>query len=229
MRLLTSMGCAALLISLPFSEVLSEPLLLEGNLRGWSKVMVKGETSYDPMMDIEQGVIIRAESVNSASYLQRNDSINLRKTPIVQWQWTAEAVPYFYSMTEDGIEQKVSRFDETTAQGNDFVLRLMVGVNPVFGDAKTLHYVWSANQPIGHSWSLDNNNQVIVVSGENQTTMKWQTLARHVQKDWLEAFGEHIDELDFVSIMTDSDGISGHAIGYYGDIRMLAGKSIAAN
>lgn len=228
MRLFTSMGCAILVMSLQLSDVVAEPLLLEGNLNGWSVVMVKGETSYDPMMDIEQGVIIRAESVNSASYLQRNDAIDLAKTPIVQWQWTAEMVPYFYSMTEDGIEQKVSQFDETSLQGNDFVLRLMVGVNPVFGDAKTLHYVWSANQPIGHTWSLDKNNKVLVVSGEDQTTMKWQTLARHIQKDWLEAFNEHIDELDFVGIMTDSDAISGHAIGYYGDIRMLAGKAIAA-
>lgn len=228
MRLLSLIGSVFVGVLSTFSWTLAKPLLLEGDLDGWSKVVVTGETQYEPMMDIEQGVIIRAESVNSASYLQRNQGIDLTKTPIVQWQWTAEMLPYFYAMSDEGIEQKVSRFDETQSAGNDFALRLMVGVNPMFGDPKALHYVWSANQAIGETWSIDEHNKVMVVSGEDQTTMKWQTLARHVQKDWYNAFGEHIDELDFVAIMTDSDGIKGHAIGYYGDIRMLVGKALAA-
>ena len=172
MRLFKIKGSPVAIWLIWCSMAFTEPLLLEGDLDGWSKVVLKGETAYDPMMDIEQGVIIRAESVNSASYLKRNESIDLTQTPIVQWQWTAETLPYFYAMSDDGIEQKIKSFDEKQDKGNDFVLRLMVGVNPIFGDAKTLHYVWSANEAIGGSWSLDKNNKVIVVSGEDQTTMK---------------------------------------------------------
>lgn len=206
----------------------AQPLLLEGNLDDWSSISLNGDTAYNPIMDMDHGVIVRAESMKSASLLIRNQSIDLRKTPIIQWQWTAEVLPYYLSMNANGIEQKVSDFDETRLEGNDFVLRFMVGTSPLFGKEKTLHYVWSANKDIGARWSWDDHNKAIVVSGQSQTTMKWQTLARHVQKDWREAFGEHINELDFVAIMTDSDSIGGHAVGYYGDIQTLAGKSLAA-
>jgi len=223
MRLLSFIGSVVL-----SPLIWSQPLLLEGNLTDWSQISLNGDTFYDPVMDIDHGVIVRAESVNSASLLMHNQVIDLNKTPIIQWQWTAEILPYYLAMTEEGIEQKLHNFDETQLQGNDFVLRLMVGTDPLFGERKTLHYVWSSHESIGKTWAFDQFNQVIVVSGEDQTTMKWQTLARHIQKDWMDVFGEHIDELDFVAIMTDSDGIGGHAVGYYGDIRTLAGKSLAA-
>ncbi len=219
-----------LLFAAVFSgSVLAKPLLIEGNLDQWRGVKWMGETQYQPIMDMEQGVVLRAESVSSASGYEYTRRINLNKTPVLQWQWTAEITPYVMVMGDDGIEHKSNEFDERTQQGNDFVLRLMVSRKPVFGEAKSIHYVWSHSQPVGSSWALDDNNKVMVVSGNGQTTMKWQTLHRHLQKDWQLLFGEVIDEIDSITFMTDSDAIKGHAVGYYGDMRTLAIKSMAEN
>jgi len=222
MRIILIMGMA-LIVTLSQAE----PLLLEGNLDGWRQANLKGKTAFDPIMDIEQGVILRAESVDAASLLKRNQTISMNKTPILRWQWTVEELPYTFALTEDGLEQKVRDFDEQSANA-DYAVRLIVGVNPVFGDERSIHYVWSAHYPAGTEWKADDNTHVMVVNGLGDTTMKWHTIARHVQKDWAEAFGESLDELDYVAIMTDSDEIRGHAIGYYGDIQAIAAKAIAA-
>jgi len=209
--------------------VMAKPLLIEGNLDNWSGVTFVGETQYQPIMDMEQGVVLRAESVKSASGFEYRKSINLDKTPVLQWQWTAEFTPYTLVMNEQGIESKQSDFNERETAGNDFVLRLVVSRKPLFGDAKSIHYVWSHSQPIESHWALDANNHVLVVSGDGQITMKWQTLHRHIQKDWQKLFGESIKEIDSIMFMTDTDAIAGHAVGYYGDMRTLAIKSMAEN
>lgn len=216
-----------LLALLAMQPSAAKPLLIEGNLDNWSRVTFSGETQYQPIMDMEQGVVLRAESVKSASGYEYSRTINLEKTPVLQWQWTAELTPYALTMDNQGIETKQHEFDEREAQGNDFVLRVVVSRKPMFGEAKSIHYVWSHSQPIDSDWAIDENNKVIVASGDGQTTMKWQTLHRHIQKDWQRVFGEHIKEVNRIMFMTDSDAIGGHAIGYYGDMRTLATKAMA--
>lgn len=204
----------------------AKPLLLEGNLEAWSSVSTLGETSYEQVVDMEQGVVLRAHSQSSSSGYKYSQKINLNKTPILQWQWTAQQLPFFMAMSEGGIESKQNNFDETSAQGDDFALRMVVGLDPLFGDKKSIHYVWAQNEKIGSHWDVDAFTKVMVVSGENQTTMQWQTLARHIQKDWLELFAVHIEHIDFVSFITDTESVKGESIAYYGDMRMLAGKAI---
>ncbi len=205
----------------------AQQLLLEGNLDGWQVKSKVGQTQYHPVVDMEQGVVIRAVSQGSASSLRYTKNINLLKTPILQWQWTAQQLPVVLQVGDDGIE-RAATFDETRASGDDFALRVSVGRESLFGAAKVLHYVWSSQQTIGSHWALNSNNHVLVISGEQQTTMKWQTLMRHVQQDWLTTFDEKIESLDFVELMTDSESIHGQAVGYYGDMQMLAGRSLAS-
>ncbi len=204
-----------------------QQLLLEGNLNAWQAVSKVGQTQYHPIMDMEQGVVIRAVSRDSASGFRYTKNINLSKTPILQWQWTAQQLPFALQVGDDGIERAIP-FDETTTRGDDFVLRVSVGRESLFGDPKVLHYVWSAQQPIDSHWAMDSSTRVLVISGEQQTIMKWQTLMRHVQKDWQAVFDEDINSLDFIEFMTDSESIHGEAVGYYGDMQMLAGRSLAS-
>lgn len=206
----------------------AEPLLQQGNLDDWSSYTISGESQYEPIMDMEQGVVIRASSENSASGYRFFNPIDLSVTPILQWQWTAQQLPFFMEMSNQGIEKKITEFDETQSEGDDFVLRMVVGKQALFGDAKTLHYVWSGNQPIGSHWAPNRNSRVLVVSGEAQVKMQWQTLSRNIQADWQAMFDEEISSVDFVAFMTDSDAIKGAAIGYYGDIQTTTKEALAA-
>ncbi len=206
----------------------AEPLLQQGNLDDWSSYTILGESQYEPIMDMEQGVVIRASSENSASGYRFFSPIDLSVTPILQWQWTAQQLPFFMEMSNQGIEEKITEFDETQSEGDDFVLRMVVGKQALFGDAKTLQYVWSGNQSIGAHWAPNRNSRVLVVSGEAQVKMQWQTLSRNIQADWQAMFDEEIQSVDFIAFMTDSDAIKGAAIGYYGDIQTLRKDQLSA-
>ncbi len=210
------------------SQLFAQSILLEGNLDEWSLQIINGQTRYEPVMDMEQGVVIRAESLNAASAYRYSHTIDLEKTAILKWQWTAEVLPFYIKINESGIEQKIHMFNEKNTQADDFVLRVSVGRTSIFDDEKVLHYVWSNSEPIGSHWALDANTRVLVVSGEEQTIMKWQTILRDVAHDWSNVFDEKITEIDFVSFMTDSENIHGHAVGYYGDMGLLRGKALLA-
>jgi len=218
---------AALLPWILGSACQAEPLLKQGNLEDWSSYTILGESQYEPIMDMERGVVIRASSDNSASGYRFFSDIDLTQTPILQWQWTAQQLPFFMEMNNEGIEKKITQFDETQSQGDDFVLRMVVGKQALFGDAKTLQYVWSGNQSIGSNWAPNRNSRVLVVSGESQVKMQWQTLSRNIQSDWQTLFDEKIESVDFIAFMTDSDAIKGQAVGYYGDIQTLQANVVS--
>jgi len=174
-------------------------------------------------------VVIRAQSDGSASGYEYQGKINLNRTPVLQWQWTAEQTPVVQTVLADGTRQSINHFDETQPQGNDFVLRLIVSKEALFQAPKAIHYVWSHSQSLESTWSIDENNKVLVVGGAGQKAMQWQMVFRHIQKDWQALFGESIDEIDSITLMTDSDNIKGQAIGYYGDMHTLAVQSMADN
>ena len=153
------------------------PLLHQGNLDDWSAFKIIGDSQYEPIMDMERGVVIRASSHSSASGYRFFEDIDLTDTPILQWQWTAQQLPFFMKISDDGINEKITQFDETRSSGDDFVLRIVVGKQALFGDAKTLSYVWSGNQSIGTHWAPNRHSRVLVVSGESQVKMQWQTLS----------------------------------------------------
>ena len=210
-------------------HVQAKPLLVEGNLERWEKVILQNETQYTPVMDMEQGVVIRAVSDGSASGYEYQGKINLKRTPVLRWQWSAEQTPETQKVLADGTRQTIKDFDETRVDGNDFVLRLIVSKKGFFQDVKAIHYVWSHSQPLEASWNINENNKVLVVGGGKQNPMQWQTVFRHIQKDWLALFDEKIDEIDSIILMTDSDHIQGQAIGYYGDMHTLAVQKMADN
>ena len=199
------------------------PLLKEADLSDWLAFNAQGLTAYDRVMDLEQGVVLRAESKGSASGYRYGERIDLSQFPHLQWQWTVESFPHFVKVNDGGIEKPVTQFDEASPKGDDYAVRLTVGRNALFGESKALHYVWSSQGQAGGTWSLDGNNYVIAVNGQETSTLRWQTIKRDISKDWKTAFGEQIDNVDYISIMTDTDDISGEAIGYYGDI-VLVGR-----
>ena len=204
-------------------------ILKEADLSRWSAFAQNGNTQYDRVMDLEQGVVLRAESHGSASGYRISQSVNLEKTPTLIWQWTVENFPFFKRVHEDGIEKPVTEFDEQHKHGNDFAVRVSVGRSALFGENKTLHYVWSSQSAAGAQWKLDEHNYVMAVNGPEASTLRWQTVSRNVAQDWQAAFGEHIKDLDFVTIMTDADDIKGQAVGYYGDIAWQANSALTAN
>jgi len=93
-----------------------------------------------------------------------------------------------------------------------------------FWKTRALSYVWASHEPVGSMWPnafTANAHMIAVQSGPgrvNQLVME----KRNIREDWKLAFGEDIEELDALAIMTDTDNSGQRARAWYGQPRFSA-------
>lgn len=214
---------ASLLLVFTSVAAHGEILMQEADLHAWTDLSAQGTTQYERVMDLEQGVVLRAESHGAASGYEYRNSIDLKQTPTLVWEWSVESFPHFSRVNDAGIEGTVTEFDEQSKSGDDYAVCVTVGRYSFFG-AKELRYVWSSQQKSGAAWKSASNpdSVILAVNGKETPAQRWQTVRRNIRQDWQKAFGEKIDRIDFVSIMTDTDDTQGQAVAYYGDMAFVA-------
>jgi hypothetical protein len=183
-------------------------------LDGWEERSFVGNTDYRVVATDGQAAV-RAEADGTASALYRRTEIDLAETPYLRWRWRVEGT---YG---EGI-------DETAKSGDDYPARIYVvrrgGL--AFWRTRALNYVWSSAQPPGSRWPnayAGDNVQMLAVNAGEAKAGEWVGHVRDVRADWREAFGEEIDTLDGIAIMTDADDAGGSMTAWYADIRFTAG------
>jgi hypothetical protein len=189
------------------TSVLNIGLFSESNLDGWQEKSFKGNTSYQFLEDNGK-TILRAESKAAASGLFYEKKIDLTKTPILNWQWK--------------IDNTIKNVNEKTKQGDDYPARVYVIFSGglFFWQTRAINYVWSNNQKSGSIWKnafTDNARMIAVQAGDLQTG-KWISEKRDIRQDYKNLFGEDIETVDAVAIMTDTDNNGSYAAASYGDI-----------
>ena len=180
-----------------------------GDLEGWQSKSFKGETLYRL---VEHGgqKVLQAESRAGASGLYREMRVDLTRTPFLRWSWTVDHV--------------LENVDERSKGGDDYPARVYVVVSggAAFWRTRSLVYVWSSSQPVGSTWhnAYTSNARIIAVrSGEPGA---WHQERRDVRADFRRLFGDDIEALDAVAIMTDTDNSGQSARAWYGDIYFSA-------
>lgn len=213
----------SLCLVLASAGVHADIIMQEADLHAWTDLSVQGTTQYERVMDLEQGVVLRAESRGGASGYEYRNSINLKQTPVLAWEWSVESFPHFSRVNDAGIEGIVTEYDEQSKSGDDYAVRVTVGRYSFFG-SKELHYVWSSQHKSGAAWKSASKEDAVIlaVSGKDNPAQRWQSVRRNIRQDWQKAFGEKIDSIDFVTIMTDTDDTQGQAVAYYGDMAFVA-------
>jgi hypothetical protein len=204
----------SLALALPVAGSSAEPpVLVLGDFaqgtEAWNQRIFKGETRYR-VVEAEGRQVLEAVSEGSASALYRRQRIDLRQTPYLHWRWRIEA-----TLGAD--------IDERSKSGDDYPARIYLvrrgGL--AFWRTRALNYVWSSAQPAGTLWSNayagDNVRMWAVDSGES-TAGEWVSHSRDVRADWQAAFGEDIDSLDGIALMTDTDDTGRKARAWYADI-----------
>jgi len=91
----------------------------------------------------------------------------------------------------------------------------------VFGlSTRALNYVWAGAKPVGQSWPnpYTANAWMIAADSGGADAGRWVTHKRNVRADLRAAFGDGIDRIDAVAIMTDGDDSGSEARAWYGDI-----------
>jgi hypothetical protein len=93
-----------------------------------------------------------------------------------------------------------------------------------FWRTRSLVYVWSSNQPKGSTWdnAFTDNAKVIALESGDADAGRWIREKRDVRADFRRLFGDDVDTLDAVAIMTDTDNSGQSATAWYGDISFVS-------
>ena len=183
-----------------------------GNLEGWESKSFVGKTEYKFKQEDGQSVLA-AESYGAASGLVRKITIDLTKTPYVNWSWK--------------VDRALPELNETQKSGDDYAARLYVvksgGVR--IWKTKALNYVWSGSQPKDTIWPnvfRPKNSIMLAARGAEDSTGQWHHEKRNIRKDFKKIFGQDITSIDAIAIMTDTDNTGLRANAVYGDIYFSA-------
>jgi hypothetical protein len=178
-----------------------------GELDDWQTQVFEGETDYRIATDEDGRTALRAVSDAVASGLYREIMVDLTATPWLHWSWKVD---------------NLLQVDELTKAGDDFPARVYVVVSggALFWRTRSLVYVWSSHQPVGTLWDnpFTGNAKHIAVRSGREGLGRWLEEKRNLREDWRRAFGEDIDRIDGVAIMTDTDNSGQAASAWYGDI-----------
>ncbi len=183
-------------------------------------------TLYELVTDQDQ-VVVKAMSVESASGLTRELTINPKHYPIVQWRWKVENIYQRGDVTQKEGDDYPARVYITFAYDSSKVgffekakyeaAKLLYGQYPPLG---AITYIWESKSPIGtvvpNPYS-DRVQMIVTQSGEEKLG-QWVTEIHNVYEDYKAAFGEEPPNISGVAIMTDSDNTKESAIAYFGDI-----------
>ena len=182
-----------------------------GDKTDWEEQVFQGKTEYTFTPGKKGERALQVRSAAAASGLHKKMTIDLSKTPYLNWAWK--------------IDNTLKGLDETTKKGDDYPVRLYVVVSGglKFWKSEALNYVWSSTARAPNAtWPNAYTESVIMVavdSGESNVGV-WVTHKRNLREDLKRYFGKDIDRIDAVALMVDTDNSGQKAVSYYGNIFM---------
>ncbi len=179
-----------------------------GKLHGWMNKEFEGRTIYR-IVPLEGKRALKAESSASASGLIKEQRIDLRQTPYLNWSWR--------------IENRLEHLNELEKSGDDYAARIYIVIDGgwAFWNTKAVNYVWSGASAKGKIWPnafAGKNVMMLAVRTAEDPTSTWFQEKRNIRQDLLKIFGRDFCCIDAVALMTDTDNTRGKATAYYGDI-----------
>ena len=180
-----------------------------GDLQDWKTKSFAGETQYQ-RVEKDGRRVLQADSKGTASGLYREITVNLERTPYLNWSWRVNNV--------------LTGVDERTKAGDDYPARVYVVVSGglAFWRTRSLVYVWSSNQPVGSTWDNAFTSNVRTIALRSGNVAGWFNEKRNVRADFKRLFGDDIQQINAVALMTDTDNSGQAATAWYGDIYFTA-------
>jgi len=178
------------------------------NLSDWNEKEFNDLTIYNLVKE-DDSSILKAHSIKSASGLFKEQAINISEYPFLNWRWKTTT--------------RLNVSNEKTKSGDDFSARIYIIKDGglFFWNTKALNYVWARHEKKDAVWPnayAPNNAMMIAVRSENDALNTWYDEKRNLAKDYEQAFGERIDEIDGIAIMADTDDSQDETVSYFGDI-----------
>jgi len=196
----------------------------------WESLSFRGkkDTEYR-LHEIDDDVVIKAESEQSASGLIRRLDLDPKEYPVLRWSWRAENI--------------LEKGDVTEKSGDDYPARIYVTfdydisnlgwwdrtrlriIRTFYGEVPTraINYIWESKAEVStivpNPYS-DLVMMIVVESGE-ENVGTWVHHERNVYEDYKEIYGKEPPNINGIAIMTDTDDTKESAVAYYGDIKFI--------
>lgn len=210
-----------------------------------------GETAIPPPWRVEQidqripatryglrlwdGVAsVEAHASKSMALLGRPLDVDLRKTPILCWQWRVDAPVTSADMTRKAGDDYAARvyltFDVPPDQ-LDLGTRMKLGIaRSIYGNQlpdAALNYIWDNSHPVG---TLQNNAytdraRMLVLRSGAEKAGAWVSERRNVQKDFQRAFGNIDGHLSTLVLASDTDNTGEDAHAGFADFRFVTAET----
>jgi len=183
-----------------------------GELAGWKEQTIWNakKTGYSFVPENGKKALM-AKSVNSASGLINRIEIDPKAYPLIKWSWK--------------IDHTLKSGNEKVKKGHDFAARMYV-VFPrgFFGRTRAIEYVWGNVMHKGEivRSPYSGNVAMIAVDAGEDLVGQWTSHTRNYADDYRAVFGEEAPKVGAIAVMTDSDNTHESAVGFYGDISLLA-------
>lgn len=179
----------------------------------WESHSFEGQTRYE-LVGTDQGKVIHAQCEDgSASGLFRRETVNLEKTPVIEWRWR--------------VDEPVNAGDETRKSGDDFAARVYAvdEYSYLRWRTRAISYVWASEQPTGSDWENPHQSRAHMVAVASGAPGKgddgWRTQRRNLREDFSQFHDRDLEEINVIAIMTDCDDTGKSTEAWYGNIRFL--------
>ncbi|MGD8559671.1 MAG: DUF3047 domain-containing protein [Gammaproteobacteria bacterium] len=187
-------------------DVLAPP-----DLSQWENETFSGETSYE-VVEQNGNPVIKAVSKGTASGLVRRMTIDLNKTPYMNWSWKVDNI--------------LTGVDETRKSGDDYAARVYVVISGgiFFWRTRAISYAWTSQQPEGNVWPNAFTGSAVMVAAQfgEEKVGQWVKEKRNILDDIKNLLDLDKTQINAVAIMTDTDNSEQSATAYYGNIYFTA-------
>ncbi len=186
------------------------PVGAKGIPNGWKGGQTWGAPAYDFSV-IQEGPIkaLHLRSRGDSSTITKEVEVNLKETPILEWQWKAVTLP--------------TGGDARSKNTDDEALQLYVSWErfPRLLRSRVIGYIWDSTAPVGSVIKSQKSGLItyVVVRSGATDLGKWLIESRDVREDFTRIYGGAPKVLDAVSIAMDSDDTRSSAEAYMGAIR----------
>jgi hypothetical protein len=196
---------------------------------GWKPLTFRNIERHTRYSLVREGgnVVLRAESDAAASGLVREQTIDLKAFPIIEWRWRAGNV--------------LTKADVKTKAGDDYPVRLYItfahdansisladrAARAIYGQLPpraAINYIWDTRSPVGTTVpnAYTDRVRMIVVESGSARVGEWITYRRNLAEDFRKAFGYDAPLVSGIAVMTDTDNTGEKATAWFGDIRFVA-------
>jgi hypothetical protein len=166
-----------------------------------------GKTSYQ-VVELNGEQVLKAATRKTASALYREIEVDLTSTPYLNWRWR--------------VENNYKIDDQESKAGDDYPARVYVVVKTgIFPwQTRALNYVWSNTVIEKPFWPNPFTGKAMMLPLRSTADEfgRWYPQRVNVAEDYYRVFGERIQSIQGIAIMSDSDNSGGSAIAYYGNI-----------